>query len=63
MSTTSSNDTTSEKDIEYSSDNTHIPHVKKRKKIILLMLMHAANYSLNYVIKTPRRTSTLIDHD
>ena len=44
-------------------DNNHVSHVKRGKKFLLFMLMHAANYSLNHVIKTQRRTSALTGHE
>ena len=59
MSTTSFNDATPRSDSEDLFDNNHVAHVKREKKNLLLMLMHVANYSLNHVIKTPRRISAL----
>ena len=38
-------------------------HMSKGKKNLLLMPMHATNYSLNHVIKTPCRTSALTSHE
>ena len=63
MSTTSCNDATPGSDSEDLFDNNHVSHVKREKIFLLLMLMHAANYSLNHVIKTPRRTSALTGHE
>ena len=63
MSTTSCNDATPGSDSEDLFDNNHVSHVKREKFFLLLMLMHAANYSLNHVIKTARRTSALTGHE
>ena len=62
ISSTSSNDATPGLDSEDSFDNNHVSHVKREKKL-LLMLMHAANYSLNHVVKAPRRIFVLTSHE
>ena len=63
MSTTSTNDTTSGSDSDDSCDNCHLSQRNRKKKILLSMVMHAANYFLNYVEKSPCRTSALTGHE
>lgn len=62
MSTTSTNDTTSGSDSDSSCDNHQLSQGKRKKRVLLLMAMHAANYFLNRVEKNPCRTSILTGH-
>jgi len=63
MPSTNTNDTTSRSSSDNSCDNNHLSQIKKRKIVLLLMAMHAANFCLNHVVKSPCRTSELTGHE
>jgi len=63
MSTSSSNDNTSGSNDDSSCDNNHLSQCKRKRKVLLLMTMQAAEYFLKRVVKNPCRTSALLGHD